>query len=195
MTRARKPGDPIFALIEAHARAVKAQDKATASLDRLRARIDARPSEKRLHEGRRLTCPFPFFDVGGTSFDPAAVIPTREEIPRHVWDAIDRCAIRIGRDASRRMHELEKPAIEELRRRYDAFLRAHNARRKAVGLVAREKAADKAERAASDALIVLTKAKPATPEGKLALAKHMAACGPAQAPWWAMRAVLEMLGA
>lgn len=186
--------DPIFALIEAHARAVKAEGRAKQSLERLRAKIDARPSEKRRHEGRRLTCAVPLFDIG-RRYDPVAVLRSREEIPGHVWDAIDRSAGRVGRTANRRMHDLEKPAIEELRRRYDAFQRAHRARRKAVGLTAREKAADQAYAAASDALIALTKAKPQTAEGRAALAKYMSGLGPALAPWWAMRAVMETISA
>ena len=122
----------------------------------------------------------------------------RGEIPRHIWGVIDRAA-RASSGAKRRsgctIRRRRKKAIAELQRRYDAFRRAHDARRRSVGLTARAGAAEEAEDAATDALEALIKAKPATAEGIKALARHLAALSPAQAPWWAMRAVLETVSA
>jgi hypothetical protein len=42
-----------------------------------------------------------------------------------------------------------------------------------------------------DALSALTETKPQTPE---ALPKYIASLGLSQAPWWAMRAVMESIG-
>jgi hypothetical protein len=191
---ARNGRDPIFALIEKHTLAIKASDKATQSLARLQARIDARPLEKRKHESRRLTCAVPFFDLGGSKWDPAAVVKSRAEIKTHVFRVFDNAAHGLGRRAQSRVRAHEREAIAELLRRYDAFQRAHSARRRAVGLTARQEAAWKAQRTCSDALSALANAKAATPEGQAALAQYMASLRPAQAPWWAMRAVLEGIG-
>ena len=138
-----------------------------------------------------MTCAFPYVDLGGSPMNPGFAVRSREEIARRVWDAIDNAAFVLGRKGRNLVHAQEKAAVAELQRRYDAALRAHNARRRAVGLIAREKAAEIAERAASDALLALTKAKPTTREGLTALAHHLASLSPSQAPWWVMQLALK----
>lgn len=193
MTRARNPRDPIFALIEKHALTIKAFYKANLSLSRLQARLDARPTEKRRHESRRLTCRTPFFDVGGSRFDPAAVIRSREQIRQHVLSVFDRIVRELGTKAAARMLKHEKAAVAELQAQYDRFQRAHRARRNAVMLTVREKSAEDAELACMNALLALTKARATTPEGQTALVKNMAGLSPGQATWWALHQTLENL--
>jgi hypothetical protein len=186
--------DPIFALIEQHQRALKVQERAAAALASLKARIDARPTEQRKHEGRRMTCAAPFFDLG-SRLDPAKVVRAREEIKPYVWSVFDRAAWGLGRRARSRVRNHEREATAELLRKYDAFQRAHRAARKACGLTAREEAAENADRAVWDALNSLVQATPGTPEGRTARSAHLAALSPSQAPWWALRAVLAAFGA
>lgn len=187
--------DPIFALIERHSQALKAQQRAAGALASLRARIDARAAERRLHEGRRITSPTALFDIGGRPMDPAKVIRSREEIKPYIWSVFDRAAWALSGRAAARVRNHEREAVEAMLRKYDAFQRAHMAKRQAVGLTAREKADELANRMAFTALSELAKATPATPEERAARAGHLARLSPAQAPWWALRAVLEQDGA
>jgi hypothetical protein len=198
MARLRKgtapKADPTFALIVAHAKAAKIHDLAAASLSRLRDRLDARKDQKGLHPERRLTCAVPLFDIGG-KYDPAATIRDRNQLARHVWRAFDDMRPKLGPRAGRRIGKLEREAVAELRRRYDAFQRAHRAKRRACGLTAKEQAAHLADCAAAQALSALVGKAPATPEGRLALAKYLAGLSPGAGPWWALQAGLAHLSA
>lgn len=168
MARHRKgaapKADPIFALIAAHARAVKTSDRATASLYRLRERLDARKDQRQVHAERRLTCVVPLFDIGG-KFDPVAVIRKRDEIKNHVFRTFDTAREKLGPRARSRIMQQEREAIREIERRYDAFQRAHRARRRACGLVAKERAVEIATAASFAAATALTKTAPTTPQG------------------------------
>jgi len=192
--RTSRAKDPIFVLIAAHAKAVKVQAAAEHALERLKEKLDAHKHEKGKSAQRRLTCETPYFDIG-SSADPVKVIISREQIPQHVWNAFDELACNLGPRSASRVRKLEREAVEELSCRYVAFQRAHSTRRKAVGLTAKQTAAHIAGCDAIMALSALVKVSPTTPEGRIALAKHLATLGPSDGPWWAMREALERLAA
>lgn len=189
---ATKKPDPIFALIKVHAAAVTAETRATLKLLRLKDRLDKRKDQARRHAGRRLTCSVPFFDIG-PKYDPVIVAKSREDLKREIFRAFDKLRMALGPRGRRAVMQQEKEAIREMQRRYDAFQRAHRRQRKAVGLTAAEEADDAAHRAATEALQRLLALQPTSPEGRRALAKHLASLGPSSGPWWALRNGLERL--
>lgn len=189
--RKSKP-DPIFALIAAHAKAVKVQDRADRALQSLNDRLDKRKDQQRLPSNLRLTSVAPYLTLGPAT-NPASFIRSPAEIKRHVWGSIDGLAVCLGPNAGRAVRGIEKEAVAELERRFDRLRRAHRAARKACGITARQKVADDAQNDAMTALQSLTAKPPASDEGKRALAKHMAALDPGAAPWWSIRRALENL--
>jgi hypothetical protein len=192
MTAAKRPRDPIFALIAAHAKAVKAHHRSRELFQRLFDRIDARPDEKLKNYNRRLTCSTPYFYIGPKN-DPHYVITSREQIKTHVFRAFDDLRGKIGRRTNNKIAKYEREAIAELLRHYDRFQREHRAKRKAVGITARFDAVQKTEQVAHQALKALIATYPTTVKGTAAMVKHFATLGPADAPLWVMKAVMELL--
>jgi hypothetical protein len=84
--------DPIFVLIDAHTKALRAAERAERLLDALEARIDARPSERRKSQHERLTKPLP----GGLASTDGCTKSRHQQKARKRRDRISRHAIAPG---------------------------------------------------------------------------------------------------
>lgn len=193
MARKAKIADPVFARIETHRKAVKAESRAQDSLDRLKSRLDKRKDQQRLNMDRRLTCRTPLYDVGGSTYDPFDVMHSRAQCASYVRTSFERLTRSLGPVAAKQVARHEKTALKELQRSYDAFQQAHKAKRKTLGLTALEDVVDAAYWPLADALKSLLEKPPVTVEGRKALATYLGSLSAQEAPWWAVRKSLPLL--
>ena len=185
--------DPVFAIIAAHRKAALAEDRAKASLDRLRVRLDGRKDQAQLAPSRRLTCARPLMPVGIDPDNPAAMVGGSAGIETFVRRHVEGLARCLGGRTASRVRRLRTDAIDELERAYGRLLRTHDAKRRACGLVDKEFAYRAAEATTADALSALVACRPSTDEGRKALAQYIAAVGFDHAPPWALRKVMSNL--